>query len=264
MISGDDSTHDFEIMISGNVLTYDFVTSGNALTYDFEASGLGSCYACSDSLLLTPLCCDDIHQVTPRVSALTGCDIGKIISSKDEGFRVIGDAIQSGEEDCEIDQDTEVTLFDETQGRYSDNLMFDTGVLDNEEVFVGQDMVEKEVDMPEKDVSTADPVTTDNEEVFIGQDMAKKEVDMAKKDVSTADPVTIAGDVEEQAPASTPIVSSSQSSQIKYKGKGIMVEKPKKMQMKDQVLFDKQELNLMRKTGLQEKRKNVNVDLIAQ
>ncbi|GKB60986.1 putative reverse transcriptase domain-containing protein [Tanacetum coccineum] len=27
-------------------------------------------YACSDSLLLTPLCCDDIHDVTPRVSAL--------------------------------------------------------------------------------------------------------------------------------------------------------------------------------------------------
>ncbi|GJW39622.1 hypothetical protein Tco_0065467 [Tanacetum coccineum] len=32
------------------------------------------CYAFSDSLLLTPLCCDDIHDVTPRVSALAGCD----------------------------------------------------------------------------------------------------------------------------------------------------------------------------------------------
>ncbi|GJV05043.1 hypothetical protein Tco_1338612 [Tanacetum coccineum] len=32
-------------------------------------------YACSDSLLLTPLNCDDIHDVTPRVSALAGCDI---------------------------------------------------------------------------------------------------------------------------------------------------------------------------------------------
>ncbi|GJU60404.1 hypothetical protein Tco_1238170 [Tanacetum coccineum] len=43
--------------------------------------------------------------------------------------------------------DAEVTLVDETQGRYGDNLMFDTGVLDNE-----QDMAEKEVDMAEKDV----------------------------------------------------------------------------------------------------------------
>ncbi|GJU95872.1 putative reverse transcriptase domain-containing protein [Tanacetum coccineum] len=31
-------------------------------------------YAFSDSLLLTPLCCDDIHDVTPRISALAGCD----------------------------------------------------------------------------------------------------------------------------------------------------------------------------------------------
>ncbi|GJU73429.1 putative reverse transcriptase domain-containing protein [Tanacetum coccineum] len=33
-----------------------------------------SSYACSDSLLLTPLCCDDIHEVTPHVFALAGCD----------------------------------------------------------------------------------------------------------------------------------------------------------------------------------------------
>ncbi|GKA32027.1 hypothetical protein Tco_0718394, partial [Tanacetum coccineum] len=38
-------------------------------------------YACSDSLLLTPLCCDDIHEVTPCVSALAGCDT--IEESKD-------------------------------------------------------------------------------------------------------------------------------------------------------------------------------------
>ncbi|GKB32524.1 hypothetical protein Tco_0871925, partial [Tanacetum coccineum] len=37
-------------------------------------SGAAS-YAYSGSLLLTPLCCDDIHDVTPRVSALAGCDI---------------------------------------------------------------------------------------------------------------------------------------------------------------------------------------------
>ncbi|GKC52286.1 hypothetical protein Tco_1075031 [Tanacetum coccineum] len=36
-------------------------------------SGAAS-YAYSGSLLLTPSCCDDIHDVTPRVSALAGCD----------------------------------------------------------------------------------------------------------------------------------------------------------------------------------------------
>nr|GEV40135.1 reverse transcriptase domain-containing protein [Tanacetum cinerariifolium] len=36
------------------------------------------------SLLLTPLCCDDTHDVTPRVSALAGCD--RLVSE----FMVIG------------------------------------------------------------------------------------------------------------------------------------------------------------------------------
>ncbi|GJZ96003.1 hypothetical protein Tco_0668337 [Tanacetum coccineum] len=36
-------------------------------------SGAAS-YAYSGSILLTLLCCDDIHDVTPRVSALAGCD----------------------------------------------------------------------------------------------------------------------------------------------------------------------------------------------
>ncbi|GJW31317.1 hypothetical protein Tco_0051349 [Tanacetum coccineum] len=42
--------------------------------YGTKSLGLGISYAYSDSLLLTPLCCDDIHEVTPRVSALAGCD----------------------------------------------------------------------------------------------------------------------------------------------------------------------------------------------
>ncbi|GJV09630.1 hypothetical protein Tco_1351171, partial [Tanacetum coccineum] len=46
----------------------------------------------------------------------------------------------------------EVTLVDETQGRYGDDLVFDTSVLDGKEVFTRQDVVKKEV-------STADLVT---------------------------------------------------------------------------------------------------------
>ncbi|GKC85975.1 hypothetical protein Tco_1141692, partial [Tanacetum coccineum] len=51
-----------------------------------------------------------------------------------------------------------ITLVDETQGRHDDDLMFDTSVLNDEEVFAGQDMVKKEV-------STADTVTTAGEVV---------------------------------------------------------------------------------------------------
>ncbi|GJW90721.1 hypothetical protein Tco_0168274 [Tanacetum coccineum] len=46
---------------------------GPEFTWEHE-DYMKSNYAFSDSLLLTPLCCDDIHDVTPRVSALAGCD----------------------------------------------------------------------------------------------------------------------------------------------------------------------------------------------
>ncbi|GKF28771.1 hypothetical protein Tco_0095113, partial [Tanacetum coccineum] len=65
----------------------------------------------------------------------------------------------------DIDKDAEITLVDETQGRYGDEEMFDTCVLDDEEVFAGQDMAKKEVNVAKKEVSTGDPVTTAGEVV---------------------------------------------------------------------------------------------------
>ncbi|GKC20764.1 putative reverse transcriptase domain-containing protein, partial [Tanacetum coccineum] len=45
-----------------------------------------SSYTYSESLLLAPLCCDDIHEVTPRVSALAGCDTGDVEAALSMGF----------------------------------------------------------------------------------------------------------------------------------------------------------------------------------
>ncbi|GKC52266.1 hypothetical protein Tco_1075011 [Tanacetum coccineum] len=44
--------------------------SPNVKSEHREAKELHSSY----SLLLTPMCCDDVYLVTPRVSALAGCD----------------------------------------------------------------------------------------------------------------------------------------------------------------------------------------------
>ncbi|GJX05425.1 hypothetical protein Tco_0191341 [Tanacetum coccineum] len=85
----------------------------------------------------------------------------------------------------DIDKDAEITLVDETQGGYGDDLMFDTSVLDDEEVFAGQDMAEKEINVAEKEVSTVDPVTT-----------AGEVVTTASVKISTASPPkTIADDL---------------------------------------------------------------------
>ncbi|GJW00152.1 hypothetical protein Tco_1555403, partial [Tanacetum coccineum] len=67
-------------------------------------------------------------------------------------------ALHLGRKIDDIDKDADVTLVDETQGRYGDDLVFHTTILEGEEVFAGQDVVEKEV-------STADLVTTAGEVV---------------------------------------------------------------------------------------------------
>ncbi|GJR17957.1 hypothetical protein Tco_0966484 [Tanacetum coccineum] len=100
--------------------------------------------------------CTSLSQRVIDLENTKTSQAAKITELKERVKRMLGDqevaSKPKGGKIDEIDQDAEVTLVDETQGRYGDNLMFDTGVLDNE-----QDMAEKEVDMAEKDVSTTDP-----------------------------------------------------------------------------------------------------------
>ncbi|GJZ62771.1 hypothetical protein Tco_0618908 [Tanacetum coccineum] len=86
---------------------------------------------------------------------LTGSE-DYVVSSDDEGLGDQEDASKQGSKIADIDADIEVTLVDdtvETQGRFNNDLMFDTDVSDEQEVEV------------EKEVSTVDPVTTAGEVV---------------------------------------------------------------------------------------------------
>ncbi|GKF85531.1 hypothetical protein Tco_0253358, partial [Tanacetum coccineum] len=67
----------------------------------------------------------------------------------------------------DLDADAKITLVDESQGRHDDDLMFDTCVFNDEEVFARQDMADQEVNVAEKEVSIADPVTDAGEVVTI-------------------------------------------------------------------------------------------------
>ncbi|GJS86536.1 putative ribonuclease H-like domain-containing protein [Tanacetum coccineum] len=75
------------------------------------------------------------------------------------------DASKKGRKIVDLDADIEVTLIDETQGRNDEDLMFDAGVLNSDEVFqepiVNTDTTTKS-SIP---VSAADPVTTTGEVV---------------------------------------------------------------------------------------------------
>ncbi|GJT00212.1 hypothetical protein Tco_0821381 [Tanacetum coccineum] len=73
----------------------------------------------------------------------------RVESSNDASLGAQEDASKQERKIVDLDADAEVTLVDETQEMNDDNLMFDTGVLE-----------EKEKDVAKKEVSAADPVTT--------------------------------------------------------------------------------------------------------
>ncbi|GJV84106.1 hypothetical protein Tco_1524004 [Tanacetum coccineum] len=151
----------------------------------------------------------------------------------DEGLGDQEDASKQGSKIDEIDQDVEVTLADEIQGRYSDNLMFDTGVLDNE-----QDMAEKEVDMAEKDVSTA-KVTTDSTTIKIVDELTLAQTLI---EIKAAKPKARGVIVQEPSEFTTTLSPSQplQLPQDKDKGKPRMVEPEKPLKKKYQIIFDKE------------------------
>nr|GEX93310.1 hypothetical protein [Tanacetum cinerariifolium] len=146
-----------------------------------------------------------------------------------------------------LDADKEVTLVDETQGM-NDQDMFDTGVLDDEEV------------VAKKEVSTADPVTIASEVV------------------------TTAG-VEVSAAATTPIISMDditlakalaalKSAKPMDKGKAKMIKAKKPLKKKYQIIIDEEvatnleaklQAELEEEKGIaRQKEKEANIALTAE
>ncbi|GKF01192.1 hypothetical protein Tco_0028115, partial [Tanacetum coccineum] len=151
-----------------------------------------------------------------------------------------------------IDQDAEVTLVDETQGRNGDNLMFDTGVLDNKEVFADPVTTAGEVATTANvEVSTARPTeATITDELTLAQTLIEIKASKPKA-VTTAATITTtvvtrpkARGVIVQDPCEfTTTTSPSHPSQLphtKDKDKAKMVEPEMPLKKKDQIMFDKE------------------------
>ncbi|GJS06744.1 hypothetical protein Tco_0363540 [Tanacetum coccineum] len=165
----------------------------------------------------------------------------QVVSSKDEGLSDKEDASKQERKIDDIDKDAEVTLVDETQGRYGDDLVFDITILDGEEVFAGQDVVEKEV-------STADPVTTAGEVVTT----ASVEVSAATTTTTTViteSTTIIAPSTIPKAKSITfrdPCESTRRTtltpipSNIKDKGKAKMIEPKKPLKKTEQIRLDEE------------------------
>ncbi|GJR59391.1 hypothetical protein Tco_1501553 [Tanacetum coccineum] len=186
----------------------------------------------------------------------------RVESSNDVSLGAQEDASKQGRKIADLDADVEVTLIDETQGRKDEDLMFDTGVLDGDEVFE-EPMVNAATTISSIPVSAADPVTTVGEVVTTAGDNVEipDELTLAKTLIkikstkhraittaaTTVTPIStrpkakriVFYDQEEQVPASKLIVSLAQPLS-KEKGKGKMVEPEKKTGRKTQIQLDEE------------------------
>ncbi|GKC00838.1 hypothetical protein Tco_0986974, partial [Tanacetum coccineum] len=116
--------------------------------------------------------------------------------------------LYKGRKIVDLDVDTKVTLIDETQRRNDEDLMFDTSVLNGDEVFQ-EPMVNTATTISLISISAADLVTIAGEVVTTTSVEIPEELTL---------PQTLIEIKEEQAPASTLIVSPSQLPQAKDKG----------------------------------------------
>ncbi|GJV40800.1 hypothetical protein Tco_1419240, partial [Tanacetum coccineum] len=83
----------------------------------------------------------------------------RIESFEDEGLGDQEDASKQGRKIADLDVDIEVALVDEAQGRNDDNLMFDIGVLDEQEVKVEMVVSTAEVTTTIATTTTVDELT---------------------------------------------------------------------------------------------------------
>ncbi|GJR54737.1 hypothetical protein Tco_1405258 [Tanacetum coccineum] len=156
---------------------------------------------------------------------------------------------------ADIDADVEVTLVDETQERQDDELMFDTGVLDVDEMPMEAKVDEKDEQSTKPDDSTAgEAVTTASVEDSVAPTTIKEitlaqtliQIKAAKpKVVTTAATTTTttrpkARGVVVQEPSEFRAPQETQPSSSKDKGKGIMIEPEVPLKRKDQITLDEQ------------------------
>ncbi|GJY80125.1 hypothetical protein Tco_0492876 [Tanacetum coccineum] len=161
----------------------------------------------------------------------------RIIESSNDSLGAQEDAFKQGRRIEDIDADAEVTLVNETQERQDEDLMFDTGVLDDDEVFVDVTTVEKE----EHSTKTGEAVTTAGVEDSAAPTIpttVEETLAQTLMEIKAAKPKAkgiVFHDLEKQV--SKPTVSVTQPS-IKDKGKGIMQEPERPLKRKDQVALD--------------------------
>nr|GEV58480.1 putative ribonuclease H-like domain-containing protein [Tanacetum cinerariifolium] len=181
-----------------------------------------------DRLKLTELMelCTQLHL---RVLALETKKVDQALEI--EGLKRKGDQEDASKQERmieDLDVDEGVALADETQGR-NDQDMFDTSILDDEEVVTEEVDDEEVVVGAEKEVSTADSVSTVGEVVnTAGVETSKPKA----KGIVIQEP--------SETPTQTPIDSPQKPSKAKGIRKAKMIEPKKPLKRKDEIMIDEE------------------------
>ncbi|GKD31212.1 hypothetical protein Tco_1241990 [Tanacetum coccineum] len=116
----------------------------------------------------------------------------RVISSNEASLGDQEDASKQGRKIDDIDKDAEITLVDETQGRYGDEEIFDTGVLDGDEVLAEPEVTIEDVNLSVDEVTLAKALAALKTAKVKAQDkgneiMVEEPVKMKKKDQISLD-----------------------------------------------------------------------------
>ncbi|GJU00287.1 hypothetical protein Tco_1110625 [Tanacetum coccineum] len=180
----------------------------------------------------------------------------RVESSKDqESLGAQKDASKQGRSIEDIDVDVDVSLVDKTQERQNDDLMFDSGVFEDDVMHVEAKVDGKDEHSKKPDDSTAGEVVTTasiddsaipitNEEITLAQTLIQikaakpKVVTTAATTATTTRPKDRGVVVHE--PSEFRVPQETQPSSSKDKGKGIMIEPEVPLKRKDQIALDEQ------------------------
>ncbi|GJR84928.1 hypothetical protein Tco_0155713 [Tanacetum coccineum] len=157
----------------------------------------------------------------------------RVESSKDQ--ESLGDPKDASKQErsiADLDKDDDVTLVDKTQKRRDDELMFDTGVLDVDDMLVEAKVDEKDEQGTKLDDSTAgEAITTASVEGSVAPTTIK-EITLAQTLLQ------IKASKPKVEPSEFRALQEAQPSISKGKGKGIMIEPEVPLKRKDQIALD--------------------------
>ncbi|GJV71799.1 hypothetical protein Tco_1491794 [Tanacetum coccineum] len=159
----------------------------------------------------------------------------RIVSSDEASLGDQEDSSKQGRKIDDIDKDPKITLVDETQGRYGDDIMFDVSDLAGEEVFVAEQGVsDKDVKLSVDEVTLAQALAAlksakVQDKANVVEEPSESITTTPTLTTTTATTIITATStrpmpkglvIHEQEQAPTPIVSSQQPLQAKIQDKG--------------------------------------------